>query len=77
MRERVREALGVWMPMGLGFLLIAVAVNFLLTPRTSSPDPLFPIDPLAAAVCAGVLVLVGAVLVLSTYGRLRKARATR
>jgi len=76
-RERVREFLGVWAPMLLGLLLIAFAGNFLLTPRGPGGNPLFALDPISASLCGGAVVVVGGILVLSTYGRWRKSRAVR
>ena len=78
MRERVRAFLGVWAPMILGLVLIALAINFLLTPR-AAPGPEcepFCIDPAAAAACGGGVVFVGIILVVSTIGRWRKVRRT-
>ena len=77
MRERIRAFLGVWAPLILGVLLIAFAVNFLLAPRSPSGNPNFVLDPAAAAVCGGLVILVGGVLILSTVGRWRKARLSR
>ena len=77
MRERVRTFLGIWAPLILGFVLLAMSVNFLLTPRPSIVDPTFPLDPVVSTVCGGLLAIVGLLLVLSTYGRWRKARAAR
>ncbi|MEK6851349.1 MAG: hypothetical protein AABY30_02295 [Candidatus Thermoplasmatota archaeon] len=77
MRERVREFLGVWAPMILGLVLIGSAVSFILSPTPPSTSPYFVVDPLAYDVCGLLLVLIGAILVLSTFGRWRKARAAR
>lgn len=77
MRERVREVLGVWAPMVVGLLLIAMAVNFLLTARVPGIDPNFRLDPVPTGACGLAVIGVGAVLTLSTYGRWRKVRATR
>ena len=77
MRERLREALGVWAPMLVGVLLLVVAVNFLLTARAPGMDPTFRLDPVAATLCGSLVIGVGGLLVLSTYGRWRKVRATR
>lgn len=77
MRERVREFLGVWAPMILGVLIIASAVSFILSPPPPSTSPYFLVDPAAYDACGLLLVLLGAVLVLSTFGRWRKARAAR
>ena len=61
----------------LGLLLVALAVSFLLAPPPPSPNPLFTVDPLASAACGLLLVVVGAILIVSTYGRWRKARFAR
>jgi hypothetical protein len=59
--------------MVVGLLLIALAVNFLLTVRGTS-DPVFRIDPVGAAACGLAVIFVGGLLLLSTYGRFRKVR---
>lgn len=61
----------------LGLLLIALAVNFLVIGGGSSRNPLFPVEPLAAAFCGGAVIVVGAILILSTLGRWRKVRRAR
>jgi len=73
--ERMRTFLGLWMPLILGALLIAVAVNFLV--RTS----VVPVDwpqtlswDIMRFACAGGLVFVGIVLFISTSGRSRRRR---
>jgi hypothetical protein len=76
-RERVRSFLGVWAPMILGVILVALAVNFLVSPRSPSAYPSFVVDPVGAFVCGGIVILIGGLLMLSTYGRWRKARAAR
>lgn len=76
-RERARAFLGVWAPLILGVLLIALAVNFLLAPRVPGPNPIFVLDPTAAGLCGGAVIVVGAILVLSTIGRWRKVRRAR
>ena len=76
--ERMRTFLGLWMPLILGALLIAVAVNFLVRmsevpvdwPQTLSWD-------IMRSACAGGLVFVGIVLFISTSGRYRKAKEAR
>ena len=77
MRERVREALGVWAPMLVGILLLVVGVNFLLTAREGGGDSTFQLEPVGSALCGGLVLVVGGLLVLSTYGRWRKVRAAR
>jgi uncharacterized membrane protein YqjE len=63
--------------MAVGLLLIAMAVSFLLTLRAPGVDPNFRLDPIAAGVCSLAVIGVGGLLLLSTYGRTRKVRATR
>ncbi len=77
MREQIRAFLGVWAPMILGLVLIALAVNFLVIGGGTSRNPLFPIDPLGAAFCSGAVIVVGGILILSTLGRWRKVRIAR
>ncbi len=77
MRDRVREFLGVWAPMILGLVILVSAVGFILSPTPASTSPYFVVDPLAYDVCGLLLVLLGGILVLSTFGRWRKARAAR
>jgi hypothetical protein len=74
--ERVRVILGVWAPMAIGLFIIATSVNFYVTAQLSDV-------PLAGnleswrLVCSAGAFFVGAVLLLSTYGRYRKAREAR
>ena len=77
MRERFREFLGVYAPLLVGLALIVLAVNFLLAPSTPAANPWFAVDPLTAAACGGIVILVGGILILSTLGRWRKVRAAR
>ena len=77
MRERVRAFLGVWAPMILGVLVIALAVSYLLAPPAQGENPIFAVDPLASAACGLLLVAVGGIMIASTYGRWRKARLAR
>ncbi len=75
---RVREFLGVWTPMILGIIVIALSVNFLVS--SGSPGPFWPEGyswDAWRSVCTGGLVLFGVLLFLSTLGRYRKARAAR
>jgi len=76
-RERLREFFGVYAPLIVGLGLIILAVNFLLTPASVAANPWFAVDPLAAAACSGMVIVVGFVLVCSTLGRWRKVRAAR
>lgn len=77
MRERLRSFMGVWAPMLVGIAFIVGAVNFLVAPRAGPQDPNFPLDPAAAWACGGALIVVGAILLLSTYGRWKKVRLAR
>ena len=76
-RDRTRKVLGVWAPMALGLVLIVMAVNFLLFAPASPPDEFFVLDPTASFACGGSVLLIGGLLILSTYGRWRKVRAAR
>jgi len=76
-RERVREFLGVWAPMILGLVIVGSAVSFVLSPTPQTTSPYFVVDPVAYDVCGLLLILLGGILVLSTFGRWRKARAAR
>ena len=80
MSPRVRAFLGVWMPLILGGLVIALAANFLAATSTPPSGPPWPKgyswDAWRAA-CAGGLVFVGVVLGISTLGRYQKAKAAR
>ena len=73
----MREFLGVWAPMILGLVIIGSAVGFILSPTPPSTSPYFIVDPLAYDVCGLLLAFIGGILVLSTFGRWRKARAAR
>ena len=77
MRERIRAFLGVYAPMIVGVGIIVLAVSYLVTPRPPNPNPLFNVDALTSAACAGIVILVGGILILSTTGRWRKVRAAR
>jgi len=76
-RERVRTFLGIYAPLLIGLALIALAVNFLLTPSNTATNPWFAVDPLASAACGGIVILVGGTLAVSTLGRWRKMRLAR
>ncbi|OGS59854.1 MAG: hypothetical protein A3K59_07880 [Euryarchaeota archaeon RBG_19FT_COMBO_69_17] len=76
MSERVRAVLGVWMPLVLGLLIIGTAVNFYVNSTLVGgflePD----LEPWRLVCSAGAFVL-GAIMILSTYGRFKKAREAR
>ena len=69
-RERLRAFLGVWAPLLVAVLLVAVAVNFYLSANLGDLEGWRPF-------CTAGVMFTGAVLILSTYGRYRKARAAR
>jgi len=75
-RERIRAVLGVWAPMTIGLVLIATALNFYFNAQLTG-GLLEPNLEAWRGVCAAGVVFVGALLVLSTTGRYRKARAAR
>lgn len=72
--ERVRAILGVWMPMVIGLWIIVTSVIFYFTANLS-PDGAFQQDLESwRLVCSGGVFFVGGVMILSTYGRYKKAR---
>jgi hypothetical protein len=74
--ERVRSILGVWAPMAIGLFIIATSINFYFTaPLTDTPL----VGNLESwrLVCSAGAFFVGAVLMLSTYGRYRKTKEAR
>lgn len=76
--ERTRAFFGVYMPLILGAIVIAIATNFLL--RTGEAPAEWPATlswDLMRAACAGGLVFVGILLFISTAGRYRKAKHAR
>ena len=80
--ERVRSILGVWAPMAIGLFIIVTSINFYFTARLAD-IPIIGDSPLAGnpeswrLVCSACAFFVGAVLLLSTYGRYRKAKEAR
>lgn len=74
--ERVRAVLGVWTPMAIGLAIIATAINFYFTADLSSGVFAEDLESWRLVCTAGAFFL-GSVMVLSTYGRYRKARAAR
>ena len=68
--ESIRAFLGVWAPLLIAVFLVGIAVNFYVS---SNLGPLEGWRPF----CAAGVMFTGAVLILSTYGRYRKARAAR
>ena len=74
--ERIRAFLGVWMPLIIGFLIIATATNFYFTAKLTG-GLLEPVLEPWRFVCSAGVFFVGATMILSTYGRYKKARAAR
>ena len=74
-RERVRGILGVWMPMVVGLWIIATAVIFYLTADLTASGPFGQNFESWRLVCSAGVFFVGALLLLSTFGRFQKARA--
>ena len=76
MSERVRALLGVWMPMILGLLIIGTALNFYLG-STLAGGLQEPDLESWRLVCSGGAFVLGAIMILSTYGRYKKAVQAR
>ena len=69
-RERLRAFLGVWAPLLIALFLVAVAVNFYLFANLGALEGW-------RTFCSAGVAFAGAVLMVSTYGRYRKAKAAR
>ena len=69
-RERLRAFLGVWAPLLIAILLVAVAVNFYVYANLGELESW-------RTFCSAGVAFAGAVLMVSTYGRYRKVRAAR
>ncbi len=74
-RDRVRSILGVWMPMVIGLWIIATSIIFYVTANLSPSGPFGQDLESWRLVCSAGVFLVGALLLLSTFGRFQKARA--
>ncbi len=74
-RERVRSILGVWMPMVIGLWIIATAVLFYFTADLTSTGPFGQDLESWRLVCSAGVFFLGALLLMSTFGRFQKARA--
>lgn len=74
-RDRIRSILGVWMPMVIGLWIIATAVIFYFTADLSSTGPFGQDLESWRLVCSAGVFFVGGLMLLSTFGRLQKARA--
>ena len=74
-RDRVRGLLGIWVPMILGLWIMATAIVFYAT-ADLSPTGLFHQDLESwRLVCSAGVFFVGGVMILSTYGRFKRAKA--
>jgi hypothetical protein len=69
-RDAVRAILGVWMPMAIGGWIILVALLFFVGPAED-------VSLEARIATTLFFVAIGGMLVLSTLGRYRKAKAAR
>ncbi len=73
-RERVRSILGVWMPMVIGLWIIATALIFYFTANLTASGPFGQDLESWRLVCSAGVFLLGALLLMSTFGRFQKAR---
>lgn len=71
--ERIRAFLGVWMPMIIGLFVIVTAANFLVFANLAG-GPVQPSLESWRLVCSAGAFFVGALLMLSTYGRYKKTK---
>jgi len=74
--ERVRAVLGVWMPMVVGLGIMATSVNFYLTAPLIGGFLEPELEPWRL-VCSAGAFFVGGVMILSTYGRYKKAKQAK
>lgn len=74
-RERIRGILGVWMPLVIGLWIIATAVVFYFTANLSPSGPFGQDLESWRLVCSAGVFFLGGLMLLSTFGRYRKARA--
>lgn len=74
-RDRVRSILGVWMPMVIGLWIIVTAIIFYFTADLSPSGPFGQNLESWRLVCTAGVFFVGGLMLLSTFGRYRKARA--
>ena len=74
--ERVRSILGVWAPMAIGLLIIITSINFYFTAKLTNGFFAGDLESWRL-VCSAGAFFVGAVLLLSTYGRYRKTVEAR
>ncbi len=74
-RERVRSILGVWMPMVAGLWIVATAVIFYFTANLTASGPFGQDLESWRLVCSAGVFFLGALLLMSTFGRFQKARA--
>lgn len=73
-RDHIRSALGLWVPLGLGLWIIATAIVFYLTADLSPSGPFGQDLESWRFVCSGGVILLGGLMILSTYGRYRRAK---
>ncbi len=74
-RDRVRSILGIWMPMVIGLWIIATSLIFYFTANLAPSGPFGQDLESWRLVCSAGVFLLGGLLLLSTFGRLQKARA--
>lgn len=73
--DRLRALLGLWAPLVLGLWIIATAILFYTTADLRASG-LFHQDLESwRLVCSAGVIFVGAALILSTYGRYKRAKA--
>jgi hypothetical protein len=70
-RDRVRSILGVWAPILLGFFVIVTSVNFYVTATLDATLESW------RAICSAGAFFIGGLLILTTYGRFKKAKEAR
>ncbi len=74
--ERIRSILGVWAPMGIGLFIIATSINFYFTAKLTGGSFVGDLESWRL-VCSAGAFFVGGVMILSTYGRYKKAKEAR
>ena len=71
--DRIRSALGLWVPLVLGLWIVATALVFYFTADLGSLAGLES----WRLVCSAGVMFVGGLMILSTFGRYRRAKAAR
>ena len=74
--ERIRPILGVWAPMGIGLFIIVTSINFYFTATLTDTILVGNLESWRL-VCSAGAFFVGALLILSTYGRYTKTKEAR